>query len=79
MDNVIYSVLQAYPLCKIDAVLQVLKQVCEALVLTDLPDVATSRPDIFNVLLPFLFYFRTTKHYKFTYKEYFTSLTSSTM
>jgi hypothetical protein len=58
MDNVIYSVLQAYPPCKIDAVLQVLKQVCEALVPTDLRDLATSRSDILNILLPLLFYFR---------------------
>jgi hypothetical protein len=58
MDNVIYSVLQAYPLCKIDAILQFLKQVCEALVPTDLRDMATSRSDIWNVLLPLSFYFR---------------------
>ena len=42
MDNVMYSVLQAYPLCKIDAVLQVLKQVCETLLPTDLRNMATS-------------------------------------
>jgi hypothetical protein len=58
MDKVTYSVLQAYPPCKIDAALQVLKQVCEALVPTDLRDMATSRSDILNVLLPLLFYFR---------------------
>ena len=79
MDNAIYSVLQAYPLCKIDAVLQFRKQIFEALLPTVLRDMATSRSDILNVLLPLLFYFRPKKYYKFRYKEYFTSLTSSTV
>jgi len=79
MDNVIYSVLHAYLPCKIDAVLQFLKQVCVALLPTDLRDMAPSRSDILNVSLPLLFYFRPNKNYKFNYKEYFTPLTSSTV
>jgi hypothetical protein len=51
MDNVIYSGIQAYPLCKVDAVLQVLEQICKALVPKDLRDMAISRSYILDILL----------------------------